>query len=333
MPASDLIGADPACTPPDARVVNQAIAWALRLRYDQADEQEWARFDAWRLARPEHDLAWRRIDGLGDAFAPGALREPTAAVLQTLDKRSGRRRALKWLAGAGAVGLAWSTTRPQLPWQTLLADYRTSTGARRAWTLADGTALTLNTDSAVDVRWSAQERRIVLLRGEIQVTTGADREYERRRPLVVSTQTGLLEPIGTQFIVREQAGEIRLAVQQGAVRMRPRDAAATQVAEAGQTWVMHHDGVALSVPTALAVDGWLTGSLIATDMALGDLLAELNRYRAGYLGCSPDLAHEPVTAVIQLDDIDRAIDFVAATRGLAVRRRTAYWVTLVRPQG
>jgi transmembrane sensor len=45
------------------------------------------------------------------------------------------------------------------------ADYRSAVGQRRDVTLADGTQLILNTDSAIDVRFDANERFIRLYRG------------------------------------------------------------------------------------------------------------------------------------------------------------------------
>ncbi|MDP1051476.1 FecR family protein, partial [Klebsiella quasipneumoniae] len=73
------------------------------------------------------------------------------------------------------------------------------TGEIRHVTLSDGTRLDLNSDSAVGLRFSATERRIRLIRGEILLTSG----HDPHRPLIVETAAGDVQALGTRFAVRE----------------------------------------------------------------------------------------------------------------------------------
>ncbi len=81
-------------------------------------------------------------------------------------------------------------------------------------TLNDGTLLTLNTDSAADVRFDDRLRLVRLRYGEIAVTTARDR---RQRPFRVQTRDGLLTALGTEFTLRQFPRDTRLTVQQHAV--------------------------------------------------------------------------------------------------------------------
>ncbi|HFL6970586.1 TPA: FecR family protein, partial [Pseudomonas aeruginosa] len=93
-----------------------------------------------------------------------------------------RRRAIKHLAlvlGGASLGLATWQAEPLRDW---LADQRTGVGEQRRLTLPDGSLLTLNTDSAVDLAFDASQRLVRLLRGEIFVDSRAD-----PRPFRVAT--------------------------------------------------------------------------------------------------------------------------------------------------
>ncbi|WP_440862721.1 FecR domain-containing protein [Symbiopectobacterium purcellii] len=54
----------------------------------------------------------------------------------------------------------------QLPYRYWLADQRTAIGEIRRLTLDDGSVLTLNTDSAVNLRFDTRQRTVELVQGE-----------------------------------------------------------------------------------------------------------------------------------------------------------------------
>ena len=54
------------------------------------------------------------------------------------------------------------------------ADVRTRVGQRRQVELSDRTAVTLNTDTAIDVRFTDSARELTLRGGEILVATAKD---------------------------------------------------------------------------------------------------------------------------------------------------------------
>lgn len=85
-----------------------------------------------------------------------------------------------------------------------MADYSAAIGQYRELTLADGTRVVLNTDSAIDVLFDASQRLIRLRRGEILVHTAPDNRVPSR-PLRVTTGEGQMQALGTRFTVREHA--------------------------------------------------------------------------------------------------------------------------------
>jgi transmembrane sensor len=312
----------------DPAVLDQAAHWFVRLASGQASTQDHHALLQWRDADPEHERAWQRLQGVEQKLRGGALPAPVArAALGAVDL--GRRRTLKTLAVAGAaLGSAALWQREQGLWQRWTADYRSGVGERREVLLADGTRLLLNTDTAVDVRFDAALRRLVLRSGELRITTGHDAQ---NRGFVVATRDGTLRPLGTRFTVRrlDDEQQTRLAVSEGAVEVRPGNAtAAPLVVQAGQRTVFSATGAA--PPSALdeAAGSWTDGILTAERMRLQDFLAELERYRPGRLHCDPAVAELRLTGAYPLADTDRILAALQQTLPVRVRYYTRYWVSV-----
>ena len=93
------------------------------------------------------------------------------------------------------AGLSWQLAGGQGGVRSWLADYRTGTGERRTVTLADGSELTLNTRTSVDVSMDPTRRLLVLREGEILVQTahslaGPGAGAKDGRPFMVHTPQG-----------------------------------------------------------------------------------------------------------------------------------------------
>ncbi|MFV3303861.1 FecR domain-containing protein [Pseudomonas sp. NY15181] len=307
-------------------VVEQAIGWRVRLASGMAAADEIAACQRWRASDPAHEQAWQRLeffDGRLAGIAPGVA----SCSLRRAAVDPARRRALKsllLLAGTAAVVGSAGLGLRDSSW---LAQQRTSVGERRRIALPDGGWLQLNTDSAVDIVYDSQIRRVRLYSGEMLVQTATD---GAGRAFWVDTPLGRLQALGTRFAVRLDGSEARLSVQEGAVAVTPalRDESAG-VIEAGRQ--VRFDRKGLYGETALDADSlaWSDGYLVARQWTLGRLCAELARYRAGVLRCDPAVADLAISGVFPLDRPEQAI--AALQRSLPVRAqyRTRWWVTLV----
>jgi len=326
-------------TPIAEPIVEQAISWYVRLASGMMTPQDREAFHRWQAAHADHARAWERLSRLGGRLQDSAARvapDVTRATMLRLAARSGRRRTLKTLAWMGAGGIGLYVSQERLGWRGTLtaamSDLHTATGERRDLVLADGTQLRLNTGTAVDVRYHARERRIVLHGGEIMIATAVD---PAGRPLVVSTADGALLPMGTRFTVRRvDTGDARftqVAVNEGAVEIHTRRQPKTHTAllQAGQQARFTHD----RIEPALALDhnsqAWLDGILSAENMRLADFLAELNRYRSGWLRVAPEAAGLRITGAWPLDGPDptqRILDSLERRLPIRVTHYTRYWV-------
>ena len=339
MPTSQQDG-QPRVDPVSPSVREQAIGWYVRLASGTQTADDEVAFDRWHHAHPDHAHAWRQLQEMGGRLRHGAeLLTPRVAhgTLQKAANAGGRRRALKALACLGAGGTALYLLQAQTAWQSplagMLADIRSATGEQRHITLEDGTQVTLNTATALDVRFDAQLRRIVLHAGEILVTTGSD---ALRRPLVVVTAEGTLTPIGTRFSVRHEtmAGQdayTRIGVADGAVEARPhsQQGLAPVLVRAGQQLRFTRDALMPLLPLDANSLAWVDGTFVAAGMRLDDFLTELGHYRPGVVRWAPEVAHLRITGTWPLradNATDPMLDSLERRLPVTVTRTTRYWV-------
>ncbi|MBK5538254.1 FecR domain-containing protein [Pseudomonas sp. TH05] len=302
-------------------IVEQASEWLMLHWGGEMDPAQRQAFARWQTADPEHQRAWQRLQQLQQTL--GAVpAESARAVLRDVPDAQ-RRSALKLLGLLLVAGGSGYLVQGSQPWRSAFAEQRTATGEIRHLTLSDGTRLDLNSNSAVDLRYSAQERRIRLISGEIQLSSG----HDASRPLIVETDAGDIQALGTRFTVRDVDNGTRVGLFEGALRISPRNAQPVHL-EAGNSLWFSARQVAANQPLDLNASSWSQGRLIAERQPLGQFIAELSRYRPGVLRCDEEVAHLLLTGVFPLNDSDAIL--AALERSLPVRAQavTRYWVTL-----
>jgi transmembrane sensor len=310
--------------PIDPRVLEQAADWLMQLHSGAASAQLRRECERWRASDPEHARAWQRAEALLGKLGglPPELAMPALDRSRELDRTSARRAALLKLAALLAVVPGAWLLMEQQGWRH---DYRTATGERRDITLPDGSRISLNTATTLDVQFDGAQRLLTLRQGEIAVQTAADAQ---RRPFFVATAEGWLEALGTQFSVRQDDGRTLLAVRESRVRVRARSGA-QHIIPAGRQ--VAFTAAAIGEPAAL--DGgalaWQRGMLLADDMRLHDFALELGRYRPGIVRCDPRVADVRVSGAFPITDTDAALVMLVSTYPLTARTRLGgYWVTL-----
>ncbi|MGN8273649.1 FecR domain-containing protein [Pseudomonas sp. SMN5] len=314
--------------PLDPKVLEEAAEWLMRLSEGDLSSTEQAEWECWKVSSPERGRAWSRAQLLQSKL--GGL--PPSLAMSTLDRPSNpeRRIALGKLAMLLAMVPAgwgsWKLAQSQ-QWS---ADYRTAVGQRRELILADGSRLTLNTATAVDVLFDVNQRLIKLREGELLVQTAPDASAQAR-PFRVSSQDGFMQALGTRFTVRRTQSRTQLAVLDGAVRVTLADnrQSAPIIVNAGQRIDFGAQAFGQLNPTDPNVGAWTQGMLMADKMRLADFVAELARYRPGFVRCDPTIAELRVSGAFPISDTQRSLNMLVQTYPVRVSGRlNGYWVTL-----
>lgn len=309
-------------TPPE-KIIAQAADWLVKMQDQVLTENEQSQLQQWCAQSADHQRAWQAAQQLNQSFN----QVPEKLGLSVLSRKQAQRRNLiKAISALLVIPTgSWLFYRHS-PISTWTADYQTATGELSEIMLADGSKLMLNTRSAVNVWFDENQRLIELLEGEIQITTAND---ELGRPLLVKTEHGQIQALGTVFTVRLSSEYSQLAVQQDAVEIHTAATAKVQRIKAGQQSRFSQvdiEPVETSQPTTATA--WTRQQLIVDNQSLAEVIAELSRYRKGWLRCDPAVAQLRLSGVFQLTDTDIALSNIAHTLSVNVVYRSAYWVTV-----
>jgi transmembrane sensor len=307
------------------QILGEAADWLVQLHSGSATAADHQAIAQWRSRSIEHAQAWHRAEALlGDLRnVPANLAIPTlqrAARKEGLTRRQTLTR-LGLLLLAGPVGIA----SQHLPWQQWSADQRTAVGEQKNLQLPDGSQLLLNTDSAVDIAFNLRERRVMLLNGEVLVSTAKD---PGTRPFIVETPQGTARALGTRFCVRTEGSKSLVSVLEGQVVVTPQLLQQSTTVNAGERQSFKLNRLDAPERFDLAAVSWDKGMLLANNMRLDELLGELARYRPGVLRCHPDIAALRVSGAFSLRDTDASLRLLSDTLPLSINSLTRYWMSV-----
>ena len=295
----------------------EAVRWHARLR--DADAALRASHASWLAADPRHPQAMDEVEALY-----GKLEAPVLAELRPLRQRhSARRRGMAGLAIAACLVLAVTAT---IYWPDT-HDASTGIGQSKDVMLADGSKVTLNTNSAIDVDIDATHRDIRLVHGEAFFHVA----HDAARPFTVHTEYGQARVLGTVFDVRVDERQTRVGVVEGRVAVQGGGGGGESLT------LLAGDAAALDMSGAHeAVDGeadalaaWTRGQLVFYRAPLADVMTEIDRYRHGTTWVRGDVLRRlPVSGAFDVRDPDKALDAVVASLHLK-RTRLGPLITLV----
>ena len=313
-------------------VMEELIAWSVRLSSGTASKEDEHNFQQWRAKDPVHEAAWQKLYAMEQQLntvpeQSKALLTQTIALVDRQSQRSAKRHSTFKQLGLGAIAFfALSLLFNQFgPWQQQ-SHFATALGQRATYTLSDGTTLTLNTNTSVDIHYALLKREIVLNNGEIYLETGKDPQaLFGRRAFWVNTKQAALEAIGTRFSVYQQETSTRLHVSEGIVAMHT-EAHPTVRAYANESYSMQG---AASLPLKTESQeqdpmAWLEGVIVAKQMPLDALVAELLRYQALPVTYDAEIGNLTVSGVFQLnraDPAEHALQTIAQTLPIRITRQ------------
>ncbi|WP_332763878.1 FecR domain-containing protein [Pseudomonas koreensis] len=307
---------------PDRQVFEAAASWYVQF---QAEPPTLAEKKAWQLwidSDPAHLVAWNQVEQMQRHL--GTL--PQDLKRRALTTGQQRRQVLKLLLVAAGTGFVGWNVQQHTSLGNVWADYKTRVGQRRNLTLADGSEIQLNTDTAIDVSFNTTQRLIRLRSGEILIQTG---KLGDQRPFFVETQDGRVQALGTHFSVHQLPGSTRVGVLEDRVSIQPADVSApARILQTGEGADFDRQHIALIQPFTSSQVAWSNGQLIVLDARLGDVIDELQRYRRGVLHCDAGVRDLRISGTFKLDSTDAVLANLQASLPINVRYFTRYWISI-----
>lgn len=309
----------------DKTAQDEALSWFVRINSGDATEAEKADHAAWMAKDPGNRAEyaklgdiWSYLDRIPDprvSTKRPASRIPNAAI---------SRRAL--LAGGSAAALSAAGVVAICRPDFLTSDYATAAGELRSVTLPDGSLVELDSDTAIALAFTDEARVVKLLRGRVYFDVARDRS----RPFTVLAEDGSTTALGTRFVVHEWAGTVTVSVEESAVSVVAPDRLQKVVVKAGEN-VSYNTASLGEVRSAdvASETAWRRGKLVFEDRPLRQVLADVNRYRSGFIRVTDSrLFDMRVSGVFDISNPDGILDAIGSALPIRVTRMTRYLVIL-----
>lgn len=187
----------------------QAAAWAIKL--DAAPDQFPPGLQEWCAQDPKHPGALLRAQAALALFDPAAQIEEAPAE---------DRKAPAWkriaIAGGGTVALAASIAAVLLV-RSPNESYETQIGEVRTVALSDGSSVSIDAKSRIEIAYGAKSRDVRILSGKALFHA----VHNAQRPFRVIVDDVVVTDLGTTFQVADDdpSGGVDVLVTQGAVRV------------------------------------------------------------------------------------------------------------------
>lgn len=321
MKRPDLLSHPPSA---DETADEQAMAWVMRLASGKATVADAKAIRRWRDASDANrrafadvNLLWDTLGQAADVFTESRQR---AGNVVALDQRlMNRRAALGGALAASAAAASYLALHPPLGlWPSareLKASFRTGTGEHREILLGETITATLNTRTSIAQQvTSGDTDHVTLVSGEAIFTARAS-----KRQLVVSAGEGLAATYDGEFQIRNLGSAICVTCLAGHIRVKHAQALITLQARQQVSYDDRRMSGVTSTDPAVTT-AWQRGLLIFDNVALGDVVEELDRYRAGKIMLlNEEQAQRPVVATFRTDQLDLAVDHLSQAFGLNQR--------------
>lgn len=319
----------------------EAAEWVCRRESGLPLPEE--EFAEWLVKDPEHERIFlemqetaRLLDSAGETVYTDKQTRETAASVRP------RWKAFLQLSLAAAAvlaivvaGVRQFVARPGMQGETV----ETQIGEMRRLALYDDSAVLLNTDTAVEVLYRENERRVRLVRGEAYFTVAKDPS----RPFWVNAGPVAVRAVGTAFNVRLQDEGVQVLVTEGSVRVAEigeGKSAATLREDDGGPVVTTGNIAQVSInpagtarATAMIVSSanplaikstlaWQDGRLEFFETSLAEVVAEFNRYNQRRIVIAdPDLAAQRFGGAFSSHRVETLLELLEQSFGVVVEER------------
>jgi transmembrane sensor len=309
--------------------VEQAAAtWIARRDSDAWTAADAASLQQWLAESAGHRAAYYRLNSAwSEAGRVRALGGPmqaqyaeSAAPLDAPPMSAGRTRRVALFAVAASVLILLAGTLAVFRDELFNThSFTTVVGGLQTIPLADGSRVTLNTDTELRILLNDRERSVEIGRGEAFFEVA----HDAKRPFVVKVGERRVIAVGTQFSVRREGADVRVVVSEGTVRYEAHanDASAPTLLPAGSIARAEGDAIQvqeLPVTEAERTLTWRNGLLTFRNTPLADAVAEFNRYNTRKIVIEdPKIASLEVGGVFRSRNVEPFVHLLE--RGFAVR--------------
>ncbi len=300
--------------PASERIETEALAWIAQMSSDEFTAKDLAAFREWVRRSPAHEKEvkaiaklWGEMNVLTELMSPISEADRVAKALRRKDKN---RKSFDYRVAFASIAIFATLTvaaimlSPQITKDSQairVAEvnvpivFKSVVGEQQKHTLPDGSIITLNTNSHIDVDFSDNQRTVRLLKGEALFSVAKD----PNKPFVVVADNGIVRAVGTEFSVRLQNKSIDVVVSEGSVELATLEPtlpslssklnlkrevtkiASLGIITAGQTAKIANSEAKVELHAVAEIDAklaWKSGRLEFLGKPLDEVVSEVGRY-------------------------------------------------------
>lgn len=340
----------------EVSILEQASYWWEILNSESATAADHREFGEWVARSPERVEAYLKTAQLVQSLKSPKVRWPdTTSDMLIREAKASPDDALRFLPSRSVpapesrrnkgslrmrlalgftaallvcAGSAWFILeRPQ--------EVHTAIGEQRSVLLGDGSRVTLNTASKIEVNLRKDRRLVRLIEGEALF----DVVHDATRPFKVRAGNVLLSDIGTQFNVDLRPTRTTVTVIDGLVAVRSEGTLADHGEESNREgFGANHETVTLAASDAVVITAsrmgapqhginaaaaiaWTQHQLIFDHQPLSGVADEFNRYNSDRIEIdSAELQRQEVTGVFKAKDPASFLSFLSTLPGVEIRQ-------------
>lgn len=291
----------------------KAAEWIARRHFGEWREADQAELEAWLGQDIAHRVAFVRLNSSWQRT--GRLVALRGTAPRKLADRNWLRHFSRFAAVLAVVALL-GVSGAYFAVTDTTTTYSTAVGGKETLRLADGSRIELNTDTVLRISNRRDRREVWLDKGEayFHIT------HDAARPFIVTAQNQRIIDLGTQFVVRQSADRVRVAVYEGQVQMG--DAKEAPVLNAGDIAVATQQGISVARKVETNPNGdlaWRRGLLVFDNVTLGEAAAEFNRYNRNQIVIAdPSVAALKVAGTFPINGITGFSSLTRHVLGLRV---------------
>ena len=294
-----------------------AAAWLARLQ-SRRDPGVDEKFRRWRDRDPAHAEAFERVTA---SYQQAGLLRYSGLAHGSSGGRQARSRTFNyaWAAAAALVllfsaGLYLVLGSGLGPSGTEAVMLSTGVGEIRSVSLSDGSKVTLDTSTSVQVEIGRTGRRAVVKAGRARFDVA-----KSTRPFVIEAGSSIAAEAGSVIDVEEFGNHVRVDVLAGSAKIGERGAGSKLDLAAGET-ATTGDGPGAEKRSLGAAPDWTRGMLEFDGTPLGAAVELANRYSKTKILVSAGLQDLRVTGAFRAGDIQELAGALAEAFHLKVAR-------------
>ena len=306
-------------------ITEQAMTWFIRLRAESVTTAERKHFNSWYQSDDAHRRAYAEIVAFWDdsdfnqQLGNTSLSPP---ITRLITRRSLSYKLPLW-AMVACIAVLAIIYHPRL--SCIQADYCTAVGEIKTFILADGSSITLNSDTAIRTNFSKNLRSVQMQYGEVFFEV----KHDSSHPFLVEAHYSRIKVLGTRFVVRENKQNDQITVVNGIVEIS-QGVQNPAILRANDSIIVDDRGNnKIQNLTSSASSAWLKGKAIFDNVALGTVIEEIGRYRVGTLFFKNNVLKDlKVSGRFDIHDTDKALDSLQQTLPIKIYRILP-WIVVI----